>query len=318
MTKVSISSFVVVELIKSGKMYDESVDLQKVVRSAMDKAATEAGRSLRYVKAEAYTAADAMDRRGTLLEDLPGKSVKDLRDHFGTFLKLHAEYAEVESDSSSTDQVTHQDAGCMASFSPYPPHPRVVSRETQASHLRGVSRETQASVAVKDCAVHVRPAVIGTRSLSTSTSELISKADASTSHYLVEGVGLASVAVQTEETVHGCSLTTLHEVQASLAASLAATDAANARAAAAEQRAAVAEDRAALLLVTLEAEKAEVWRKLCKLDGREPEVGTSASESLPAPPAPQRDQCNMCWGTGVCDYDDSLCQTCLGSGWQPE
>ena len=158
--KVSVSSFVVVELIKSGKMYDESVDLQKVVRSAMDKAATEAGRSLCYVKAEAYTAADAMDRRGTLLEDLPGKSVKDLRDHFGTFLKLHAEYAEVESDSSSTDQVTHQDAGCMASFSPYPPHPRVVSRETQASYPCVVSRETQASVAVKDCAVHVRPAVI--------------------------------------------------------------------------------------------------------------------------------------------------------------
>ena len=90
--KVSVSSFVVVELIKSGKMYDESVDLQKIVRSAMDKAATEAGRSLCYVKAEAYTAADAMDRRGTLLEDLPGKSVKDLRDHFGTFLKLHVQY----------------------------------------------------------------------------------------------------------------------------------------------------------------------------------------------------------------------------------
>ena len=90
---MSVSSFVVVELIKSGKMYDESVDLQKIVRSAMDKAATEAGRSLCYVKAEAYTAADAMDRRGTLLEDLPGKSVKDLRDHFGTFLKLHVQYA---------------------------------------------------------------------------------------------------------------------------------------------------------------------------------------------------------------------------------
>ena len=162
--KVSVSSFVVVELIKSGKMYDESVDLQKIVRSAMDKAATEAGRSLCYVKAEAYTAADAMDRRGTLLEDLPGKSVKDLRDHFGTFLKLHVQYAEVESDSSSTDRVTHRDAGCMASFSPYPPHPRVVSRETQASYPCVVSRETQASVAVKDCAVHVRPAVIGTRS----------------------------------------------------------------------------------------------------------------------------------------------------------
>ena len=126
--------------------------------------------------------------------------------------------------------------------------------------------------------------------------------------------------MQTEEFVHaGCGLTTLQEVQASLAASLAATDEANARAAAAEQRiaaaeverAAAAEQRAAMVQATLEADKAEVWRQLLKL-GHEA-AGTGAPE-----PKPQRDTCNMCWGTGVCDYDDSVCQTCLGSGWQPE
>ena len=31
--KVSVSSHVVVEIIKSGKMYDESVDLQTVIKS---------------------------------------------------------------------------------------------------------------------------------------------------------------------------------------------------------------------------------------------------------------------------------------------
>ena len=100
--KVSVSSNVVVEIIKSGKMYDESVDLQTVIKSTMVKAAAEAGRNLSFVKAEAYTAADAMDRCGTLLDsdDLPDMAVKDLRDHFGTFLKLRAEYAEEESGAT--------------------------------------------------------------------------------------------------------------------------------------------------------------------------------------------------------------------------
>ena len=40
--KVSVSSHVVVEIIKSGKMYDESVDLQTVIKSTMVKAAAEA------------------------------------------------------------------------------------------------------------------------------------------------------------------------------------------------------------------------------------------------------------------------------------
>ena len=87
--------------------------------------------------------------------------------------------------------------------------------------------------------------------------------------------------------------------------------AAEQRIAAAEQRAAAAEQRAAMVQATLEAEKAEVWRQSSKL-GHEA-AGTGAPE-----PTPQRDTCNMCWGTGVCDYDDSVCQTCLGSGWQPE
>ena len=60
---MSVSSHVVVEIIKSGKMYDESVDLQTVIKSTMVKAAAEAGRNLSFVKAEPFTAADAMDRR---------------------------------------------------------------------------------------------------------------------------------------------------------------------------------------------------------------------------------------------------------------
>ena len=49
MAKVSISSLVVVgakEIIRSGKLYDESVDMQVVIKSAMDKAAAQAERSL--------------------------------------------------------------------------------------------------------------------------------------------------------------------------------------------------------------------------------------------------------------------------------
>ena len=118
--KVSVSSHVVVEIIKSGKMYDESVDLQTVIKSTMVKAAAEAGRNLSFVKAEAYTAADAMDRCGILLDsdDLPDMAVKDLRDHFGTFLKLRAEYAEEESGatlpwSSTGSRVALRDAGCI-------------------------------------------------------------------------------------------------------------------------------------------------------------------------------------------------------------
>ena len=57
MAKVSISSLVVVgvkEILKSGKLYDESVDMQVVIKSAMDKAAAQAERSLCFVKAEAF------------------------------------------------------------------------------------------------------------------------------------------------------------------------------------------------------------------------------------------------------------------------
>ena len=54
MAKVSISSLVVVgakEIIRSGKLYDESVDLPAVIKSAMDKAAAQAERSLCFMKA---------------------------------------------------------------------------------------------------------------------------------------------------------------------------------------------------------------------------------------------------------------------------
>ena len=76
MAKVSISSLVVVgvkEIIRSGKLYDESVDLPVVIKWAMDKAAAQAERSLCFVKAEAFASVDAMERRGFELDttDLP-------------------------------------------------------------------------------------------------------------------------------------------------------------------------------------------------------------------------------------------------------
>ena len=71
MAKVSISSLVVVgakEIIRSGKLYDESVDLPAVIKSAMDKAAAQAERSLCFMKAEAFASVDAMERRGFELD----------------------------------------------------------------------------------------------------------------------------------------------------------------------------------------------------------------------------------------------------------
>ena len=75
---------------KSGKLYDESVDMQVVIKSAMDKAAAQAERSLCFVKAEAFASDFAMERRGTELDtdDLSDMTVKHLRDHFGQFSVL--------------------------------------------------------------------------------------------------------------------------------------------------------------------------------------------------------------------------------------
>ena len=89
---------------KSGKLYDESVDMQVVIKSAMDKAGAQAERSLCFVKAEAFASDFAMERRGTELDtdDLSDMTVKHLRDHFGQFLKLHAAYAGVETAGASS------------------------------------------------------------------------------------------------------------------------------------------------------------------------------------------------------------------------
>ena len=88
MAKVSISTVVVVgkkEILKSGKLYDESVDMQVVIKSAIDKAAAQAERSLCLVKAEAFVSYIVMEGRGTELDtdDLPDITVKHLHDHFG-------------------------------------------------------------------------------------------------------------------------------------------------------------------------------------------------------------------------------------------
>lgn len=105
--KISVTALVVVgakEIISTGKMHDETTDVKSVINPAMDKAAAEAERNLCFVKAEVYASAEAMDRRGTVLEnaDLADMTVKDLRDHFGRFIKVHAEYAEVESGAATS------------------------------------------------------------------------------------------------------------------------------------------------------------------------------------------------------------------------
>ena len=60
--KVSISALVVVgvkEILNSGRMYDDSVDVKAIIKMAMDKAAAQAERSMCFVKAEAYASAAA-------------------------------------------------------------------------------------------------------------------------------------------------------------------------------------------------------------------------------------------------------------------
>ena len=110
---MSISALVVVgvkEIITTGKMHDEMVSVQAVIKYAMDKAAEQGERSLCFVKAESYASADAMGRRGTVLDndDLPDMTVKDLRDHFGRVLKVHAMYAEGEAGATSLPSVTEK------------------------------------------------------------------------------------------------------------------------------------------------------------------------------------------------------------------
>ena len=70
--KISVTALVVVgakEIISTDKMHDETTDVKSVINPAMDKAAAEAERNLCFVKAEVYASAEAMDRRGTVLEN---------------------------------------------------------------------------------------------------------------------------------------------------------------------------------------------------------------------------------------------------------
>ena len=110
-SKVSISASVVVgikEIVATGKMHNETISVQAVIKFVMDKAAEQAERSLCFVKAEAYASAEAMNRRGTLLDndDLSDMTAKDLRDHFGRFLKVHSVYAENDAGATSLPSAT--------------------------------------------------------------------------------------------------------------------------------------------------------------------------------------------------------------------
>ena len=88
--------------------------------------------------------------------------------------------------SSTTDAlITVQDKACMATFS--------------SSGARLVSKDAQASVRTQSKLVQTRSAITATRDLGTTTNGLISTTEASTCHYLMAGVGLLEVGIQTDD-----------------------------------------------------------------------------------------------------------------------
>ena len=97
MAKVAVTSRVICDgktIFSGGKLYTESATVQAVVNAALEKAAERAERSVLQDLVEACPTEAAMERRGTELEkdELSEMSVADLRDHFGQFLKVHAQF----------------------------------------------------------------------------------------------------------------------------------------------------------------------------------------------------------------------------------
>ena len=98
--KVAVTARVLVGskvIFNAGKMHDESATVQSVIDTALAKAAARSERSLIFASAEAFQE-DAMERRGTMLdaEDLSDMHVSDLRNQFGRFLKVQAQFNEAE------------------------------------------------------------------------------------------------------------------------------------------------------------------------------------------------------------------------------
>ena len=89
----------------AGKMHDESATVQLVIDTALAKAAVHSERSLIFASAEAFQE-DAMERRGTILDadDLSDMHVSDLRDQFGRFLKVHAQFLRSPTLLTGTDK----------------------------------------------------------------------------------------------------------------------------------------------------------------------------------------------------------------------
>ena len=86
-------------------MHDESATVQLVIDTALAKAAAHSERSLIFASAEAFQE-DAMERRGTILDadDLSDMHVSDLRNQFGRFLKVHAQFLRSPTLLTGTDK----------------------------------------------------------------------------------------------------------------------------------------------------------------------------------------------------------------------
>ena len=92
-------------IFNAGKMHDESATVQLVIDTALAKAAAHSERSLIFASAEAFQE-DAMERRGTILDadDLSDMHVSDLRNQFGRFLKVHAQFLRSPTLLTGTDK----------------------------------------------------------------------------------------------------------------------------------------------------------------------------------------------------------------------
>ena len=127
-------------------------------------------------------------------------------------------------DVSTAAAATTSEVGSMATFSPL--GARLVSVQSQAV-VRVAQRASQANVAVPSADAAVG-AVASMADAQTTTAGLLESADASTSHYLVLGVGLAEAETQTD-----LDVTSLEET---LASALSALDSSQSVQLALEQR----------------------------------------------------------------------------------
>ena len=137
-------------------------------------------------------------------------------------------------DVSTAAAPTTREVGSMATFSPS--GARLVSAGSQTTVVRVAQRASQANVAapVADAAVAAAASMADAQ---TTTRGFVQTADASTSHYLVPGIGLTAAATQT-----ALNVTALED---SLESALSAFDGSHAAQRALEQRVAELESQLA-------------------------------------------------------------------------